>query len=37
MRATPAREVFGYATGWGLPSDDDQRALREVMKAPRES
>ena len=26
-----AREVFGYAPGWGLPSPDDVRAIREVM------
>lgn len=31
MRTTPAREVFGYAQGWGLPSDDDQRALKAIM------
>jgi hypothetical protein len=27
----PAREVFNYAPGWGLPGPDDVRAIREVM------
>jgi glutamate synthase (ferredoxin) len=31
MRATAAREVFGYERGWGMPSADDQNALRALM------
>ena len=27
----PARDVFGYAPGWGLPAPDDARAIRELM------
>ena len=31
MRSSAAREVFGYERGWGMPSADDQNALRALM------
>jgi glutamate synthase (ferredoxin) len=31
LKATPAREVFGYEAGWGLPSDPDRDATRALM------
>ncbi|MFO0627037.1 MAG: FMN-binding glutamate synthase family protein [Polyangiales bacterium] len=31
MRASPAREVFGYERGWGMPSEEDRSALRALM------
>jgi glutamate synthase domain-containing protein 2 len=31
--ATSARAVFGYRPGWGLPSEADRRAIRELVAA----
>jgi glutamate synthase domain-containing protein 2 len=28
----PAAEVFGYGKGWGLPSEEEQAAIREIME-----
>jgi glutamate synthase (ferredoxin) len=30
----PARELFRYGRGWGLPSEHDQRAIVELMTEP---
>ncbi len=30
----PAREVFGYQPQWGMPPEDDQRAIAALMAAP---
>lgn len=32
MSARDAREVFGYAPGWGLPPSDDRDAIRALMR-----
>lgn len=32
FRTVPAREVFAYRAGWGLPSGDEQHAIRALMK-----
>jgi glutamate synthase domain-containing protein 2 len=29
----PAREVFGYAPGWGLPSEEERTEIRRLMAA----
>jgi glutamate synthase (ferredoxin) len=34
--ARPAREVFHYQPTWGLPTDDEQRAITAVMRARKE-
>jgi glutamate synthase domain-containing protein 2 len=33
LSSRTAREVFGYAPGWGLPGDADRAAVRDAMAA----
>jgi glutamate synthase domain-containing protein 2 len=33
--AVSVRDLFGYQAGWGLPSTDDQEAIRTLMEAER--
>lgn len=32
FKTTPAREIFGYRAGWGLPHERDREELRALMR-----
>lgn len=34
LRTKSVRDHFGYGEGWGVPSSEDQQAIRDIMEAP---
>ncbi len=34
LRTKSVRDHFGYGEGWGVPSSEDQKAIRDIMEAP---